>query len=122
MDGAGADLPGQWHMTVQYFTSQSQHRLSLRQDGNWLEGTHQSDFSVHPIAGTVEGDAVKMSSAARQPGDNVPFLFSGKVSGDTISGDIHLGEYLTATFRAERDARAPARRRVSIPGGPPLAT
>ena len=74
------------------------------------------------IAGTVEGDQVKLRSDVRRPANWVPFMFSGKAAGDAISGTIHLGEYLTATFPASRSARRKARTRVSIPGGPPLAT
>ncbi|MEW6751011.1 MAG: aminotransferase class V-fold PLP-dependent enzyme [Candidatus Latescibacterota bacterium] len=119
---ATADLTGQWEVTVRYFSSTSRHRWSLRQQGNWIEGTHQSDFSIQEIAGFVEGEQVKLRSDARQPGDNVPFMFSGTVHGDEISGSIHLYEYLTATFTGQRSTRPFARRRVTIPTGPPLAT
>lgn len=122
MEPAGADLTGQWDLTVQYFTSTSRHRLFLTQDGNWIEGAHQSDFSIQALSGVVEGDQVKLRSDVRQPGDSVPFLFAGTVSGDTISGSIHLGEYLTATFSADRSNRRGPRTPIAIPGGPPLAT
>ena len=122
MEPAGVDISGQWDLRVDFFSSSSRQRWSLAQDGNWIEGSHQSEFSIQDIAGSVEGDQVKLSSAARQPGDNVPFLFSGTASGDGISGSIHLGEYLTATFTAERIQQRGARTPVVIPGGPPLAT
>jgi hypothetical protein len=118
---ATVDLSGQWQLTVHYHSSTARHRLTLAQDGNWIDGSHESDFSIQQITGVVEGDRVKLSSAASKPGDNVPFLFAGDVAEGAIEGSIHLGEYLTATFRAER---APPRRRapIRIPGGPPLAT
>lgn len=121
MQPAGADLTGRWDLTVNYFTSTSQHQLDMTQDGNWIQGVHQSEFSTQNLTGSIEGDQVKLSSAARKPGDNVPFLFGGKLSGDTITGSIHLGEYLTATFEAAR-AEHPANHPISIPNGPPLAT
>ncbi|MFA6112000.1 MAG: aminotransferase class V-fold PLP-dependent enzyme [Candidatus Latescibacterota bacterium] len=122
LKAAAADLSGQWDLVVRYPSSTSRHHLSLQQDGNWIEGLHQSDFSTQEIAGTVEGTLVKLRSDLHRPGNWVPFLFSGKASGDTISGTIHLGEYLTATFTASRSVRRARRVRVSIPGGPPLAT
>ncbi|MFH1567653.1 MAG: aminotransferase class V-fold PLP-dependent enzyme [Gemmatimonadota bacterium] len=122
LEPAGIDLSGQWDLTVQYFSSTSRHRLTLTQDGSWIDGTHQSQFSIQPIAGTVEGHQVKLRSDARQPGDNVPFMFAGQVCGDAISGTIHLGEYLTATFTGQRARSRAPRRPVSIPKGPPLAT
>ena len=119
---AGVDISGHWDLTVEYFTSTSQHQLYLLQEGNWVEGAHQSDFSRQEIVGTVEGDQVKLRSQVSLPGDRIPFLFSGRVSDDTISGTIHLGEYLTARFSAKRAAYQRLRKPISIPGGPPLAT
>lgn len=121
MPGPGADLSGEWDVTIQYATSTSHHRWSLSQDGNWITGRHESDFSVQDIRGTLEGDRLQLRSDARRPGDNVAFLFGGTATADSVSGDILLGEYRTATFEATR--RAPTRpARVFIPGGPPLAT
>ncbi len=122
MKTAAVDLSGVWDLCVEYPSSTSQHRLSLQQDGNWIEGTHESAFSVQEIHGTMAGDEIKLSSVARQPGDSVPFLFAGTASAKRLSGTIHLGEYLTATFSAERSRRRSVRRAIAIPGGPPLAT
>ena len=69
----------------------------------------------------VEGDQVKLRSEMRQPGNAITFLFSGTASGDRMSGSIHLGEYLTAKFTAERSSHRAPRRPISIPGGAPLA-
>jgi len=122
LQAAGADLSGTWDLTIDYFTSTSHQQLSIQQDGNWIEGIHQSDFSTQSLTGVVEGDDVKLHSVARKPGDTVPFLFSGTVNGDEISGSIHLGEYLTAPFTASRSNQKAARNPITIPGGPPLAT
>ena len=121
LEPAAVDISGRWDLDVDYFTSTSRHRLTISQDGNWIEGSHQSEFSVQDLSGVVEGDEVRLSSAVSRPGDNVPFLFSGRAEGEQISGTIHLGEYLTARFSAVR-AGPRARRPISIPGGPPLAT
>ena len=121
LEPAAVDISGRWDLDVDYFTSTSRHRLTIAQDGNWIEGSHQSEFSVQDLAGVVEGHEVRLSSAVSRPGDNVPFLFSGRVEDGRISGTIHLGEYLTARFTAVR-AGPGARRPISIPGGPPLAT
>ncbi len=119
---AEVDISGHWDVTVEYFSSTSQHQLYLQQEGNWIAGTHQSDFSSQEIVGTVEGDQVKLRSQVRQPGDSILFLFSGQVSDEIISGSIFLGEYLTAQFTAKRSTYQKSRKPLAIPGGPPLAT
>ena len=72
--------------------------------------------------GVVEGDQVKMRSNVRIPGSGVTYLFSGTATKDSMDGSIHLGEYLTATFSAKRAVYRGERRKIMIPGGPPLAT
>ena len=119
---AEVDISGHWDLTVEYISSTSQHQLYLQQEGNWIEGVHQSDFSSQEIVGTVEGDRVKLRSQVRRPGDGIPFLFSGRAAGDVIAGSIHLGEYLSAQFTARRATYPKLRKPLAIPGGPPLAT
>ena len=122
MQAPGADISGHWDVTVRFFSSTSRHRLFIEQEGNWIEGAHTSDFSTQEIEGTIEGDQVKMRSQMRQTGNSISFMFSGEVSGDAISGSIHLGEYLTAQFTAKRTRYRGARQPIAIPDGPPLAT
>ncbi len=116
------EIGGHWEVTLEYFTSTSQHFFYLEQEGNWVQGSHHSDFSRQEIAGTVEGDAVKLRSQVSLPGDNVLFIFSGRVENDAMAGSVFLGEYLTARFTAQRATYRGTRKPVSIPGGPPLAT
>lgn len=119
---AAMDISGHWDLAVEYFCSTSHHRLYLQQEGNWITGTHQSDFSRQEIAGTIEGDQVKLRSHIDQPGDTILFLFAGQVSGEIIAGTIFLGEYLTAQFTAKRATYQQVHKPFAIPGGPPLAT
>lgn len=58
----------------------------------------------------------------RRPGASVTFIFSGTVSGDTMSGPIHMGESLNAKFAAKRHTYSTERTRIVVPKGPPLAT
>ena len=53
---------------------------------------------------SISGDTVTLSSnvAERHGGDSLNYRFRGKVSGDTLSGDLDLGEYRTATWTARR--------------------
>jgi D-glucosaminate-6-phosphate ammonia-lyase len=122
MTAPSVTLGGYWDVTVEFFTSKSQHTFFIEQDGNWIHGTHTSDFSQQEIMGMVEGDQVTLRSNLRRPGDGITYMFSGKVSGSTISGSIFLGEYLNAKFTAKKSSYKMERKRIMIPGGPPLAT
>lgn len=119
---ASVNLSGHWDVTVEFFSSTSEHALFIEQDGNWIQGMHQSDFSSQEVMGMVEGDQVKLQSTVRIPGSRVTYMFSGTASSDAIQGSIYLGEYLNAKFTAKRASYRGDRRKIVIPGGPPLAT
>lgn len=122
MAAPGVAIGGHWDLTVEFFTSKSMHKLYIEQDGNWIQGTHTSDYSTQEIVGMVEGDQVKLRSNLRRPGDGITYMFSGTVSNNTITGSIYLGEYLNARFTGKRSSYKSERKKVVIPGGPPLAT
>jgi D-glucosaminate-6-phosphate ammonia-lyase len=118
----GSNLTGRWDVEIEFFSSKSQHTLFIQQDGNWIEGAHQGDFTVRDLIGQIEGNEVKLRSSERRPGDNVTFTFAGTVAGDTISGPVYMGEYLNAKFTAKRHDYPDSRTTIRIPTGPPLAT
>jgi seryl-tRNA(Sec) selenium transferase len=115
------NISGRWDVEVSFFSSKSQHTLTLEQDGNRLRGSHKGDFSVREVFGSIEGDQIKLQSTDSKPGDSITFTFAGSLSGDAISGPIYMGEYLNAKFTAKRHTYSERRGRILIPGGPPLA-
>ncbi len=118
-----ANLSGRWDATVEFFNSKSEHVLFIEQNGNQIQGTHKGDFSTRDMYGIIDGDQIVLRSATseRGTGDSITFIFSGTVSGDTISGPIHMGEYLMSRFTARKHTYPPARS-IMVPKGPPLAS
>ncbi|MEE3232531.1 MAG: aminotransferase class V-fold PLP-dependent enzyme [Candidatus Latescibacterota bacterium] len=116
------DLSGHWQVQVEYYASTVEHQWILEQDGNWLGGEHRSTFSAQPIKGVIEGTKITLESSFSQPGNMIPFLFSGESINGMITGEIHLGEYQKASFVALKISHDKGSRPVFIPQGPPLAT
>ncbi len=116
------DVSGSWNVEMEFFAGKSKHMFFLEQEGNWVKGSHQGDFSTQEIAGMIEGDKLKLRSHYSIPGDSIYYWFSAKVNGDTLAGSVFLGEYLTAKFTAQRTSYRQGNERIVIPGGPPLAT
>jgi uncharacterized pyridoxal phosphate-dependent enzyme len=103
-------LSGGWEVEIKYAASGTTHRLHLQQNGNRLDGIHQGNFLTRDITGTISADTVTLSSnVAERHGDSLNYRFRGKVSGDTMSGDLDLGEYRTATWTARRQGPAAGR-------------
>jgi hypothetical protein len=54
------------------------------------------------LKGHIDGAEVKFNSTHPADGNTLSYTFTGSVSGDTMSGDVHLGEYGQAKWRATR--------------------
>jgi D-glucosaminate-6-phosphate ammonia-lyase len=122
MAAPAATISGRWDATIEFFSSKSQHTLFMEQDGNWIEGSHKGDFSTRELVGSIEGNFVKLRSVDRHTADSITFTFSGTLSNDIITGNIHMGEYRTASFTAKRSKKKGLRKPILVPSGPPLAT
>jgi L-seryl-tRNA(Ser) seleniumtransferase len=97
-----ADLSGAWQVEIQFLASKTSHAFQLLQNGNRLTGSHQADFATRDISGTINGETVTLSSNLAPRGDSIGFRFNGKLTGDTMSGALDMGEYLDATWTARR--------------------
>ncbi len=99
-----ADLTGEWDVHIEFAAGAGDHTLFLKQDGNRIAGTHRGEFVSRELAGRMEGRAVQLRSnlPERVQGDALTFTFSGEVTGETMSGDLDMGEYLRARWSAKR--------------------
>jgi len=122
LNAPSVNISGHWDVNISFYSSTSQHTFFIEQEGNWIKGSHKGDFSLRDIAGTIEDNQIKLSSSDRHIADNILFLFSGTVSGDTISGQIYMGEYIGATFKAARRNQKVVRRGIRVPKGQPLSS
>ena len=94
-------------MRIDYAANTSSHTLHVKQVGKRLEGTHQGDFVSRDLSGTIDGRqrAASRSAYTERHGDALSFRFTGTVAGDTMTGTLDMGEYLTAKWTAKRHDR-----------------
>ena len=97
-----ADVSGRWNVRIDYAAGSSTHVLHLRQTGNAIDGTHQGDFVSRDLTGTINGTDVRLRSNYGGTGDSLSFSFSGNASKGEMSGDLDMGEYLSARWTARR--------------------
>src|SRR5690606_38320691 len=114
MAARAADLSGRWEVNMEFSSSNSLQKLIIEQEGNWIQGIHQGDYSTQDIVGTIEGKEIKLRSVNRVPGDSILYLFSGTVAGDSIKGSLFMGEYQMAEFSAKRAVYQPVREKIFI--------
>jgi L-seryl-tRNA(Ser) seleniumtransferase len=102
-----AQVGGQWDMEIDYPVAPARHTLFLEQSGEELSGLHRGDRTGGDVRGWIEGDRVHLSSRHRWEGAVFGFTFDGKAQGETIIGEVDMGEYFTAPFSARRHGRQP---------------
>ena len=102
------DVSGRWDVEIKYAASTAVHTLHLYQDGNRLSGLHQGNYLTRDISGTIEGTALRLASiVTERHGDALTYRFSGTVAGNSMSGSLDLGEYLSATWTARKGGQPP---------------
>ena len=100
---AAADVTGQWDVRIEYAAGVSTHAFYVKQRGRDIDGTHRGDFITRDLSGAIDGDAVRLRSFyGEEHGDALSFTFTGTVAGDRMSGTLDMGEYLAATWSAQR--------------------
>src|SRR5690349_2302281 len=84
-------VDGNWNLTLNTPMGERTATLSLKSSGNTLTGTQAAEGdSADIFDGTVNGDEVAWKVSITNP---MPLTleFTGKVSGDAISGDMGIG-------------------------------
>jgi hypothetical protein len=54
------------------------------------------------LKGVIHADQIELHSNMQVPGNQVPWTFKGSVQGSSITGNVHMGEYGDATWKAIR--------------------
>ena len=96
------DIAGRWDVDVQYSLGTARHKLLLITSGNRVEGSHLGRRLQGAVSGTVDGDRVQLRSSLPHEGTRLSYRFDGRVQGQTIEGEVHLGEYGKARWTARR--------------------
>jgi D-glucosaminate-6-phosphate ammonia-lyase len=99
-----ADLSGVWDLHIEYAASTGEHSWSLQQQDGRIQGVHRGEFVARDLTGVIDGDAVQLRSILPEEtiGNALNFTFNGKITSDTMSGDLEMGEYLSARWSAKR--------------------
>jgi hypothetical protein len=99
---ATVDLSGAWDVDIEYEVGSSRHKLFLVAHGNRVTGFHDGWAYRGDLTGEMDGSRVRLRSPLPADGNHLTYVFSGVASGDGISGDVELGEYGRARWRAWR--------------------
>ena len=91
--GPRANIAGRWDLHMEFVLGSVDHSLFLEQQGEDLVGTHAGEMTDGEVSGWVEGNEVHLRSRHRYEGSGFGYSLEGKVRGDTMEGEVDLGEY-----------------------------
>jgi len=99
-----ADMSGEWDVLITFAAGTGTHRLTMTQQGAQVQGTHKGDFLERPLTGTINGDTITLRSSVpeRTIGNALSYTFTGKIASGQMSGDLSMGEYLSAKWSAKK--------------------
>jgi hypothetical protein len=95
-------VDGNWNITMSTPMGERDATLTLKSSGGALTGTQGADGNSGEIFdGTTDGDAVAWKLSITNP---MPLTleFTGKVSGDSISGEMSIGPMGSFPFTGAR--------------------
>lgn len=97
-----ADISGTWKLTVNTSAGTGTPTLVVAQAGETLTGTYTGRFGESPITGTFKDGAINFSFDASGPMGSAHVNYTGTVAGDTMSGNMQMGDMAGGTFTGKR--------------------
>jgi len=82
--------------------------LSLSLAADKVSGELSSPMGAVPVTGTATGNDVALSAELAIQGMNLEFGITGKVDGDTIAGNVKVGDFGEFPFTGKRVAKTAA--------------
>ena len=76
--------------------------FTIEQKDNTLKGIYTGSIGSRDLTGTIQADEILIRSTYGVDGVRVHSIFTGKIKGDTMEGDLSVGEYGKATWTAKR--------------------
>jgi hypothetical protein len=95
-------VDGNWNITMSTPMGERKATLTLKNSGGTLTGTQGADGnSTEIFDGTADGDDVAWKVSITNPMP-LTLAFTGKVTGDTIGGEMGIGAMGSFPFKGTR--------------------
>jgi hypothetical protein len=99
---AAIDVTGRWESTVESPQGSLVSAVTYKQDGETLTGTHVGQMGELALKGTVKGDQIAYTINVDMGGQALTISYSGKISGDTITGTADFGGMGSGNWSVKR--------------------
>jgi hypothetical protein len=100
-----ASVAGTWELTVESPMGSRTSDAVFTQSGETLGGKMVSQRGEAPLQGTIKGDNVAFNLTINAQGQDLTIDYSGKVTGDTMSGTVQFGSFGDGKWTGKRKAQ-----------------
>ena len=100
------DLSGSWEVEIRFVAGKTRQHFHMNAKHNGIEGTYSSRIvQGGSLRGSISGDEVKIRTHGTYEGAIFAYQFSGRITGEEMSGEVELGEeHGRAQWTARRQA------------------
>jgi len=95
---------GAWDLTMATPQGNQTVGLTLALSGDKVSGELSSPMGAVPVTGTATASDVKVTAELAIQGMSLTFTIDGKVSGDTMDGNVKVGDFGEFPFTGKRAA------------------
>jgi uncharacterized protein (DUF2147 family) len=99
---APANVGGAWEITVTTPRGDRTSDMTIVQDGENIKVTVTSPRGETTGEGTIKGNEISWTVTRTTPRGEMTSTYKGKVDGDTMSGDVEMGNFGSAPWKAAR--------------------
>jgi hypothetical protein len=99
---AQKSVEGEWDAVFNTPGGPRPFKLVLKVDGERLTGTAKRPSGDVPVAGTIKGIDISFNYSISYNGNTVTLNYTGKVSGDSMSGTVMFNENASDEWSAKR--------------------
>lgn len=99
---AQKSVAGEWDGALNTPGGPRPFKLVFQVDGEKLTGTAKRSSGDVPVTGTIKGDVITFEYTVSYNDNALTLSFSGKVTGDNMSGTVSFGGNAEDTWSAKR--------------------
>lgn len=96
------NVTGEWDLEMIFVASNVKQKFMLNQQGNDLTGIHSASYASRDLTGSLSGDNIMIRSSYTTQGVRLNFEFTGILKDKEMEGQVSMGEYGTARWKAKR--------------------
>lgn len=96
------DLSGAWKVQIRFLRGTAQHSMQIEQSAEEIKGVYRSQYGARDLSGTAGADSVQLRVPIHYESVGATYSFSGQLAGETLRGQVHLGEYGVGEWEAQR--------------------